>query len=241
MWPKTFEVKDIGMSLTFDLIDDVTHETLMVYLSKDHKSVWEMKRDTDYTVNGSSIIINSQIVNVGDVILVYEMHNMQKELLYKAQVLFKMAFAMHTPSPPERFQYLGAFSWGKHVADNKELVLNSEEEELAISLLHHVATYLLANQIDTYLGICQKDRFTDKNPNIRDAACIARLIRNAFAHNPFMPQWQIRMDKCKDRVLNVSDIIELNTNNLDGKEVSRYDYGGPLALFRLSEYVKQNV
>jgi hypothetical protein len=148
---------------------------------------------------------------------------------------------MHTPSLPERFQYMGVFSWGEHLADKDELILNGEEEELAIALLHHVATYLLANQIDSYLGICRKDRFTDKDKNIRDAACIARLIRNAFAHNPFNPQWQIRMEQCKDKVLNVSDIIKLNTYNLDGKAVNRYDYGGPLALLRLSEYVAQNI
>jgi hypothetical protein len=91
-----------------------------------------------------------------------------------------MAFSMNTPSLPERFQYQGVFSWGEHLADKDELILNGEEEELAIALLHHVATYLLANQIDSYLGICRKNRFTDKDKNIRDAACIARLMRNAL-------------------------------------------------------------
>lgn len=225
----------------FDLIDDITHETLSVYRRQNYKSVWEMKKDTDYKINGRYIDIISPNVEVGDRILVYELHDKQKERLYYAEVLFKMAFAMHTPNPPERFQYLEKFSWGKHVADENELILNGEEEELAIGLLHHVATYLLANQIDSYLQNCLKDRFTDKNKNIRDAACIARLIRNAFAHDPFMPQWEIRMPQCKDKVLNVSDIIELDTSNLDSKAVDRYDYGGPLALLRLSEYVRQNV
>jgi hypothetical protein len=241
MWPKIFKVKDAKMPLTFDLIDDVTHETLVVYLCQDPNSDREMQRDADYAINGNLITINSKIVKVGDEIMVYEMHNKQKELLSYAQVLFKMAFAMHTPNPSERFQYPKAFSWGRHVADEKELILTADEEELAIALLHHAATYLLAIQIDTCMEICRKNRFDDKDKNIRDAACIARLIRNAFAHNPFMPQWRIGMHQCKERQLSVSDIIELNTCNLNGKAVTRNDYGGPLALLRLSEYVKQNI
>lgn len=82
------------------------------------------------------------------------------------------------------------------------------------------------------------DRFRHPNPNIRCASWIARLIRNAFAHNPFAPVWKTYAE-CKNQTYNVNDVISLKTTGLNGKPVERLDYGGPLALLRLLDFVKQ--
>lgn len=160
----------------------------------------------------------------------------QRQLLYYAEILFKMAFAMHDSDPP-KFNYLEFFSWSKHSCSKKDLELTSKEEELAIALFHHVAIYVFANQMDTYLQNSFNDRFTHSDNDLRNAAWIVRLIRNAFAHNPFYPQWQF-YNECKNKTYAVKDIISLNTKNINGKIVNRYDYGGPLALLRLSEYIR---
>jgi hypothetical protein len=163
----------------------------------------------------------------------------QKQLLRYSEILFKMAFAMHSGSHP-KFQYLDTFVWGKHILKRKDLILNKKEEELAIALIHHVATYTLANQIDTCLQNCFKNRFEHKDKNIRNAAWIVRLIRNAFAHNPFYPKWKIYAE-CENKVFSVKNIIKLDTTSLDDKFVDRYNYGGPLALLRLSEFIRKQI
>lgn len=231
MWPKIFEVKETGTPPTFDLIDDVAHKRLMVYRCQNHDA-WEMVKG-DYEINGNSITITSPIVKAKDKIWVHDFYRNQIEKLESAEVLFKMAFAMHSPNPPERFQYLGTFSYGGLVADKNELILSSEEEERATVLLQHVATYLLANQISTCLQ--------RSNTNMGDAYIISYLIRNTFAHDPFMPQWKIKNNNDKNKVFNVSGIIKLDTSNLHGKGVVWHDFGGPIALLRLSEYVRQNI
>ena len=188
MWPKIFEVKETGAPFTFDLIDDVAHKRLMVYLCQ-NDNAWEMGKG-DYEINGRYITMKSPIVKSGDKIWVHDFYRKQIEKL------------------------------------------NGEEEELAIGLLHHVATYLLANQIASCLQ--------RSNTNIGDAYIISYLIRNAFAHDPFMPQWKIK-DKDKNKLFCVSGIIKLDTNNLHGKGVVWHDFGSPLALLRLSEYVRQKL
>lgn len=107
------------------------------------------------------------------------------------------------------------------------------------ALLHHVAIYLLANQIDTFLQNLYKDRFNHSNPDIKSAAWIARLIRNSFSHNPFYPVWLIDRD-AKNKIFSVKNILQLDTTNLNGKFLDRSHYGGPLALLLLSNFVKKH-
>lgn len=158
------------------------------------------------------------------------------KLLKYSEIFFKFAFAIHQPIH-FKLMYLSQFSWGKHTASKKDLKLTKKEENLSVALLHHVATYILALQIDTVLQDKFQDRFNHKNNDIRSAAWIARLIRNAFSHNPFYPRWEF-YSECMNKQYAVSKIISLDTSKLHGKEVDRMHYGGPLALLRLSEYVR---
>ena len=126
---------------------------------------------------------------------------------------------------------------GGHTANEKDLKLTKKEENLSVALLHRVATYILVLQIDTVLQHKFQDRFNHKDSNIRSASWIARLIRNAFSHNPFYPQWEF-YSECMNKQYGVGEIISLNTSGLNGKPVDRMHYGGPLALLQLSEYVR---
>ena len=71
---------------------------------------------------------------------------------------------------------------------------------------------------------------------IKSASWIARLIRNAFAHNPFDPVWIIQAE-CKNKQYEVPGTISLDTSSIDGKRLLRIHYGGPLAILKLSEFV----
>jgi hypothetical protein len=117
-------------------------------------------------------------------------------------------------------------------------MLNREQEIFAATLLVHSATYLCAVQADTILQATTHDRFKHVNQNIRSASWIARLIRNAFAHNPFAPVWKT-YPECENQIYSVENVISLNTAGLNGKPVRRLDYGGPLALLCLSDFVKE--
>lgn len=78
------------------------------------------------------------------------------------------------------------------------------------------------------------------DPEIQAAYQIARLIRNAFAHHPLYPTWSIDED-CRNRTFNVRDIISLDTTPLNSKRLDWRDYGGPLALLRLSQFVRYQI
>jgi len=159
------------------------------------------------------------------------------KLLKYSEIFFKFAFAIHQPIH-FKLMYLSQFSWGKHIANEKDLKLTKKEENLSVSLLHHVATYILALQVDRVLQDKFQDRFNHKDDNIRSASWIARLIRNAFSHNPFYPEWEFYTE-CLNKKYEVIDVISLDTTGLNGKYVERIHYGGPLALLRLSEYVRK--
>lgn len=134
--------------------------------------------------------------------------------------------------------YYNAFAYGLHTMTRAELELTKEQEELASILLVHSATYLCAVQADTVLQAIVPNRFNDSDPDIRSASWIARLIRNAFAHNPFAPVWKT-YSECENKIYTVQNVISLNTTGLNGKPVERLHYGGPLALLKLLEFIKQ--
>ncbi|NET40181.1 MAG: hypothetical protein F6K19_50980, partial [Cyanothece sp. SIO1E1] len=116
----------------------------------------------------------------------------------------------------------------------------SNQEELAFAALEHCGTYLSAVQVHTALEAIHPNPFNIPEKEIADAFQIARLIRNAFAHNPFNPVWEIR-NKWKNTVFNVPDIITLDTSDLDGKIVKRKHYGGPISILRFIEYARSIV
>ncbi|HPW34709.1 MAG TPA: hypothetical protein PK367_03075 [Candidatus Paceibacterota bacterium] len=149
---------------------------------------------------------------------------------------FKFAHAIFPENSDKKnkLKYLDIFTWGKHAASYNDLKLSSEEEVLGFSLLEHTAIYILVMQIDTAFESLFLNRFQHKNREIKNIAYVSRILRNSFAHNPFAPIWLIDR-KMKNKKFLIRGILTLDTNNLSGKGVSRWDYGGPLALLKLAK------
>lgn len=163
------------------------------------------------------------------------------DLLEYAQLQYKFALAISTTIQLGKFQdllYYDVFAYGPHAFKKEELILSKEQELFAATLLVHSATYICAVQADTVLQATIPNRFQHTDPDIRSASWIARLIRNAFAHNPFAPVWKT-YPECENQTYTVGSVMSLNTSGLNGKPVERLDYGGPLALLCLLDFVRQ--
>lgn len=166
-----------------------------------------------------------------------------KRLLTDAENQFKLAVGLQNlcaNADSNVLTYARTWSFGMHIADHDELSLSPEAEERASGALVHCATYLLAVQLDSVLQEAISNRFNHSNSVISAAAWIARLIRNAFAHNPLYPVWKIDR-KCRNKLIEIPGIIRLDTSGREGNCLKRMDYGGPLALLKLSSYVRQNI
>ncbi|MHB1872564.1 MAG: hypothetical protein ACYCT1_17155 [Steroidobacteraceae bacterium] len=79
-----------------------------------------------------------------------------------------------------------------------------------------------------------------KDSDVRGAFQIARLIRNAFAHGPLSPTWLVPK-KLRGTRFEVGGIIALDTTGINGSAFDWRHYGGPLALFRLSQFTRTRV
>jgi hypothetical protein len=113
----------------------------------------------------------------------------QRQLITNAQILFKFSLGISATRP--KLGYLASFASYRHTANEEDLKLARKDEFFAADLLEHVATYVLAVQIDTALEALYPSRFKSADQIVRSASTITRLIRNAFAHNPFAPIWII--------------------------------------------------
>ena len=162
-------------------------------------------------------------------------------LLNYAEIQYKYALALNSYySTHRRFpklMYYDVFSWGKNILYKKDLALSETNEKNAVMFLSHSALYLLATQIDSILeALYGKARFQDKN--VGDISCVVRLIRNAFAHNPFQPTWIIDR-KYMNKNYEIDLKIKLSTAQLRNKSVKRRDYGGPIAILKIAAFVRQ--
>jgi len=155
-------------------------------------------------------------------------------LLHNAQLHFKLVFGLTATRPEVR--YLDGFTFGTHTATREELVLTAVQEEQAFAALEHCGTYLAVVQAREAFNSIYERPFSIPEPEVSSAFHIARLIRNAFAHNPFSPVWKIDK-RCRDKAYSVPHVISLNTSGLHGQPVRREHYGGPLAILRFLQYV----
>ncbi len=169
-----------------------------------------------------------------------ELAKFHGELIENAEILFKLSLGFSATLP--QLGYYSTLASYRHTANDADLRLTREEEGIGATLFEHVATYILAVQIDTALGALYPNRFENADQNLCCAARIARLIRNAFAHNPFAPEWKWKTNgPCENRQFVVPDIISLDTTGLSGKYVERRHYGGPLALLKLADFVRERL
>jgi len=139
---------------------------------------------------------------------------------------------VHVPEPP------ALHTWGKHSLGAGETRLDPDTFALCGTLLERLAYRLLAMELDSALASALKgeDRFGHSDAFIRDASTVIRLIRNTVAHNVLEPVWKIDR-KLQDRKFTIDGILTFDTTGLNGRLLKRLDFGGPIALFRLSERI----
>jgi len=133
-----------------------------------------------------------------------------------------------------------AWSHGNQVVRYAEVAISEDEADCAACYLHRSATFLMAVAMKDAIRMAVVDPKNHGDDAIRSAYQISRLIRNAFAHAPFNPVWSIDPD-CRDHIFAVRDILSLDTTGLHGQRFDWRHYGGPLALLRLSEFVRMEI
>lgn len=128
--------------------------------------------------------------------------------------------------------------WGKHSLSPADLRLNPDDFALCGTVLERLAYRLLAMELDSALAsaLSRADRFDHSDPFVRNASAVVRLIRNTVAHNILEPVWKIDR-KLQNRQFVIDGVLTFDTADLNGRPLKRLDFGGPIALFRLSERV----
>jgi hypothetical protein len=122
------------------------------------------------------------------------------------------------------------WSHGEHSVRYEEIVLSDDQADFAAWNLHRTATFMLAMVMKDAIKTAVPDLKNQQDSDAYAAYQISRLIRNAFAHNPFDPVWSIGPD-CIGRVFTVRNIITLNTDGLQEKPFDWRQYGGRLPCF----------
>ena len=131
-------------------------------------------------------------------------------------------------------------TFGSHRASWDEFGLRKDQVEYAAPCLEYVSTFVMTSAIRQAFAECVPDVKNHENSEFRSAYQVARLIRNAFAHHMLRPVWSIDAN-CRNQLFQVESIISIDTTDLNGKVFSWTDYGGPLAIWRLSQWTRFNV
>lgn len=166
----------------------------------------------------------------------------QRGRLFSAELQFRLASAVRlaVTSKQQPLDLPLVWTHGKHRVWYEQVALREDQADFAAYHLHYSATFLMAVAMRDAIKVTTPDPKNNPDPNVRGAYQIARLIRNAFAHEPFWPTWRIDPD-CRGKVFSVKDIIEFNTAGLDGQRLDRTHYGGPLTLLALCWYVRFDI
>ena len=159
--------------------------------------------------------------------------------LFSAELQFRLASAVRLTVTMRQQPLDVPLEWshGKHKVRYEEVALREDQADYAAWNMHSSATFLMAVAMKDAIKAAVPDPKNSKDSDVKGAYQISRLIRNAFAHNPFNPVWSIDPDCC-DRVFEVHDIVALDTTNLQGTVFDWRHYGGPLAMLRLCRYVR---
>ncbi len=159
-----------------------------------------------------------------------------------AERQFRLACAVNLAATCEAQSLDVPIEWtfGRHRAAYDELALGQEDAESAAASIEHTTTLVMAATIREALRACVPSAARHDDASVVAAHQIARMIRNAFAHHMMGPRWSIDED-CRDRTFEVPGVIRLDCVGLNGKAFDWRHYGGPLALFRLSQFVRRTV
>lgn len=158
-----------------------------------------------------------------------------------AELQFLLAYKIDTMTVNSlRLDQPIVWTYGRHCMTQEELTLSYDDATLASAILHHSATLSLSVHIVSAYKQAVGDTRSSSDSVKRSAFEIARLIRNAYSHQPADPHWSID-SACQNHQYEVPGIVRLDTTGLQGKRFEWQDYGGPIALYRLSEFVRTQI
>jgi hypothetical protein len=164
------------------------------------------------------------------------------QLLKLAEQQFRLAciVAMHATLETLPLDAPVEQTYGDHRTTWDEFGLRQEQVEYAAPALQFVSTFVMSSAMRQAFADHVPNAKEHKNPDVVAAYQIARMTRNAFAHHMLMPIWSIDGD-CRNKVFSVPGVIKLDTTNLNGIPFKWESYGGHLAIWRLSQWVRFNV
>src|SRR5882724_3171759 len=113
------------------------------------------------------------------------------EKVFIAELQFRLASAVRLASTlkTQPLDFPTLWSHGKHSVEHDEIALRPDQADFAACFLHRSATFLIAVAIKDAVRAAVSDPKNSTDPSVQAAYQIARLIRNAFAHDPFSPKW----------------------------------------------------
>ena len=126
-------------------------------------------------------------------------------------------------------QRLGAMTYGGLHINGDDLKLSADAAALASNGLKHCSIFTLAVVIDSAFENIVPDRFNSSNQDIKIAARIARILRNAYTHDPFFPRWNCTNQNHIGKFI-IPNVIAIDTTAVNGLEVEWQHYGGFLSL-----------
>lgn len=107
--------------------------------------------------------------------------------------------------------------------------IESLDKDRAAWGLEMIATQNLAIALDTALEIKIPNRLRYPEPRARDYFCFVRCLRNAFAHDPYRPRWDLRIVSYrKEFHLPGEWTVDLSERNGTDVEPADYRYAGGL-------------
>lgn len=172
------------------------------------------------------------------------MNDIEKHIghLISAELQFRLASAVRLAVTMGKQPLDLPMDWshGEQKVRYEEIALRKDQADFAVWNMHRSATYLMAVTIKDAIKAAVENPKKSRDSNVQAAYQISRLIRNAFAHSPFAPKWSIDPD-CRNHIFKVCDIVTLDTSGLHGTLFDWRQYGGPLAMLRLCQYVRFEV
>src|SRR5258706_13050820 len=133
-------------------------------------------------------------------------------LLKRAELQFKLMLAVRTACTlcNQPLKVPVVFTFGKKTVTGADMTLSHDEADEAAAVLEDTTTYTLALQVvQAMKDVLGKPRdHTDSS--VRGTFEIARLVRNAYAHQPFHSHWAIDPG-CADRTFKVPGCTRLET------------------------------
>lgn len=159
--------------------------------------------------------------------------------LFAAELQFRLASAVRLAVTMGNQPLDLPLEWshGKHKVRYQDVALRKDQADYSARSMQRSATFLMAVAMKDAIKIAVPDPKSAKDVDIQGAYQISRLIRNAFAHNPFNPTWSIDPN-CRNKQFEVKNVVSLDTANLHGKVFDWRHYGGPLAMLKLCRYVR---